>query len=151
MTENRINEYGTKNERMSDDGNKNDGIKNDGINNDGLRAALQILQWVLGLVILGESLRFAFSPDAARVFANIGLPNFLHLGLACAEIAAAILFLIPRTMLAGGRLLIVVFMVAITVHLLHGWYDVGNLVIYGAATWAVMAGKSSSISHEKRV
>jgi len=111
---------------------------------DRLHAALCILQWVLGLVILAESLRFAFSPQAAHTFAKTGLPNFIHLGLAWAEIAAAILFLVPRATVAGGRFLIAVLAVAILIHILHGWFDVGGLLVYAAATWAVVAWKSEA-------
>jgi hypothetical protein len=110
---------------------------------DRLPTALHLLQWVLGLVILAESARFAFSPEAAHAFAKTGLPNFIRLGLAWAEIAAAILFLVPRATVLGGWFLIVVLAVAIVLHLLHGWLDVGALVVYAAATWAVMAAKSA--------
>jgi len=109
-----------------------------------LPAALRILQWVLGLVILEESLRFAFSPEAAHAFAKTGLPNFIRLSLAWAEIAASILFLIPRATVVGGRLLIVVLGAAIVVHILHGWFDVGVLVVYAAAAWAVVAKQSAA-------
>ncbi|MGA2981069.1 MAG: hypothetical protein ABSD76_15880 [Terriglobales bacterium] len=105
-----------------------------------LPTALRILQWVLGLVILEESVRFAFSPGAAEAFAKTGMPNFIHLALAWAEIAAAILFLVPRATVAGGLLLIAVLAFAIVIHLLHGWFDVGGLVVYAAAAWTVVAG-----------
>jgi len=113
-----------------------------GTTNDRLTAALRILQWVLGLVILAESAHFALAAEAAHAFAKTGLPHFIRPALAWAEIAAAILFLIPRATVTGGRLLIAVLAVAIVLHLLHGWFDVGGLVVYAAATWAVMAGKS---------
>ena len=100
---------------------------------DRLPTALRILQWVLGLVILAESVRFAFSPGAAHAFAKTGLPDFIRLALAWAEIAAAILFLVPRATVAGGWFLIVVLAAAIVLHLLHGWFDVGALVVYAAA------------------
>ncbi|MFZ0798545.1 MAG: hypothetical protein WCA13_18380 [Terriglobales bacterium] len=106
-----------------------------------LRAALLVLQWVLGLVILGESLHFAFSPGAAQAFAKTGMPNFIHIALAWAEIVAAILFLVPRATVAGGRLLIAVLAAAIVIHLLHGWFDVGALLVYAAAAWTVVVGK----------
>ncbi len=112
-----------------------------------LPAALRILQWVLGLVILEESLRFAFSPDAAHAFAKTGLPNFIRPALAWAEIAAAIVFLVPRATVAGGRFLIGVLVAAIVLHLLHGWFNVGVLVVYVAAVWAVVAGNSASTSY----
>jgi hypothetical protein len=113
-----------------------------------LRSALLILQWALGLVILGESLRFALSAEGAQAFAKTGLPNFIHAGSAWAEIAAAALFLVPRTTVGGGWLLIAVLGLAAVIHILHGWFDVGALVVYATATWVVMAGKSASA--EKR-
>ena len=119
---------------------------------DRLPTALRILQWVLGLVILEESVRFAFSPGAAHAFAKTGLPDAIRLALAWAEIAAAILFLVPRATVAGGWFLIVVLASAIVLHLLHGWFDVGALVVYAAAAWAVITGKSAGMSapREKR-
>lgn len=103
---------------------------------------LLALQWVLGLVILGQAAVFAFSPASAHAFAKTGLPNFVRLALAWAEMAAAILFLIPRTMIVGGWSLIVVLAGAAVLHLLHGWLNVGALLIYGVAVWAVIAGQA---------
>ncbi|HYJ91759.1 MAG TPA: hypothetical protein VEV84_10645, partial [Pyrinomonadaceae bacterium] len=58
--------------------------------------------------------------------------------LASAEAIAALLLLIPKTLKIGAIALIVVFAIAALVHILHGQYDVGSLIIYAAATWAVM-------------
>jgi hypothetical protein len=109
---------------------------------DQTATALVVLRWVLGMVILGESARFAFSPGAAAAFAKTGMPNIVHLVLAWSEMLAAVIFLIPRTVIVGGRFLITILGFAIVVHLLHGWFDVGALVVYAAATWAVMAGSA---------
>jgi hypothetical protein len=110
---------------------------------DRLLGALRTLQWALGLIILAQSLNFAFSPQAAHAFAKTGLPNFVRLTLAWAEMAAAILFLVPRALVVGGWFLIGVLVAAIVLHLLHGWLDVGALVVYIAAAWTVVVGKSS--------
>ncbi len=110
---------------------------------DRVRTALLVLQWVLGLVIIAESARFAFSSEAAHAFAKTGLPSFVRLVLGWAELAAAILFLIPRAIVAGGWFLIAVLGLAIVIHFLHGWYDVGGLVVYATATWTVMVGRTS--------
>ncbi len=115
---------------------------------DRLALALRILQWVLGLVILEESLRFAFSPEAARAFAHTGMPDFIRRGLAWVEIAAAVLFLIPRATVTGGWFLIVVIASAIVIHLLHGWYDVGVLVVYAVGVWVVIAGRSADAEQQ---
>jgi hypothetical protein len=59
------------------------------------------------------------------------------------EIIGSVLLLIPQTAVRGGWLLVGIFLLAIVVHLLHGTYNVGNLVIYTAVAWAVAAGKAS--------
>ena len=112
---------------------------------DRSRPALLILQWVLGLVILAEAAAFAFSPGAAQAFAKTGMPNGVRLVLGWGEIATVTLFLIPRTVIAGGWLLITVLGFAIVLHLLHGWWDVGSLVIDATAAWAVMDGKKEAV------
>jgi len=105
---------------------------------------MTLLRSVLGLVILGQSARFVFSPAAAAGFAKTGLPNFVHLGLGWAEMAAAVIFLIPQFAIAGGWLLIATLGFAVVVHVLHGWFDVGGLIVYAAAAWAVMAEKKTA-------
>ena len=112
------------------------------MNDERVRRALIVLQWVLGLVILAESARFALSHEAAHAFSKTGLPSFVRLVLGWAEVAAAALFLIPRATRAGGWFLIAVLVMAMVIHILHGWLDVGALVVYTAAAWAVMEGKS---------
>ena len=111
------------------------------MNNNRGRVSLLTLQWVLGPVILVQAAVFAFSPGSAHAFAKTGMPNFIRLALAWAEMAAAVVFLIPRATITGGWLLLIVLAGAIALHLLHGWLDVGALLIYAAATWAVMSGK----------
>lgn len=105
------------------------------------RIRLLVLQWVLGLVLLAQAAAFAFSPTSAQAFAKTGLPNFVRLALAWTEMAAAALFLVPRAATAGGWLLIVVLAAAAVLHILHGWLDVGALLVYGVATWAIIAAR----------
>jgi thiosulfate reductase cytochrome b subunit len=89
--------------------------------------------------VLVQSALFAFSPAAAHFFAQTGLPGWVRPAVGVAEMLAALLFLLPRTFTVGGYSLIVIFGLAAVVHLLHGWYDVGGLVVYAAAALAVMA------------
>lgn len=107
------------------------------------------LRWILGFVLLAESGRFAFSASAAAAFAKTGMPEVVHVGLAWAEMIAAVIFLVPRTLILGGRMLLAVLALAVIVHLLHGWYDVGALVIYAAVTWAVIAWQGLNQSLER--
>jgi len=53
------------------------------------------------------------------------------------------IFRIPTTLKIGAVALIVVFALAALVHILQGQYDIGNLIIYTAATWMVMANSTN--------
>ena len=114
------------------------------MNDDRAQSALLVLQWVIALVILGEAAVLAFSPGSVHAFARTGLPDFIRLALAWSEIGAAILFLVPRVIVAGGWLLIGVLVFAIVLHILHGWWNVGALIVYAVGTWAVMAGRAQA-------
>jgi len=99
--------------------------------------ALTGLRITLGIVLLIESTLFVRS-GAGQAFRS-HMPVIVLYILGCAEILGAVLFLIPRTVLRGGWILLAVFVLAIAIHLLHGMWNVGNLAIYAAATWAVVA------------
>jgi len=104
------------------------------------RIALIVLRWALGMVILIEAILFVV-PSAARGFAASHMPGFIRLVLGWGEILGSVLLLIPRTTIRGAWLLLAVFVFAIMIHLLHGAYNVGNLVIYAAAAFAIACGK----------
>ena len=104
------------------------------------RIALIVLRWALGMVILIEAILFVV-PSAARGFAATHMPGFIRLVLGWGEILGSVLLLIPRTTIRGAWLLLAVFVLAIMIHLLHGAYNVGNLVIYAAAAFAIACGK----------
>ncbi len=105
------------------------------------RIALSVLQWTLGVVILIEAVLFVL-PSAAHGFAATHMPGFIRLVLGWGEILGCILLLIPRTTIRGAWLLVAVFIMAILVHLLHGMYNVGNVVVYAAAAFAIAMSKS---------
>lgn len=102
--------------------------------------ALIVLRLALGVVLLIESVRFVL-PAAGHDFARTHMPGFVRLVLGFAEIAGCVLMLIPQTAVRGAWLLLAVLVMAILLHLLHGMYEVGNLVIYAAAAFAIAAGK----------
>jgi uncharacterized membrane protein YphA (DoxX/SURF4 family) len=102
---------------------------------------LTVLQWALGVVILIEAVLFVM-PGAAHEFARTHMPGFVRLVLGFGEILGCVLLLIPKTAIRGAWLLLAVFVFAILIHLLHGAYNVGNLVIYAAAAFAIAIGKS---------
>jgi hypothetical protein len=77
------------------------------------------------------------TPSARHDFARTHMPDVVRLVLGWGEIVGALLLLIPRTAVRGGWFLMGIFVLAIGVHVLHGTCDVGNVVIYTAAAWAV--------------
>ncbi len=99
-----------------------------------LKSAIPILRWTVGLVVLYESCRFVLSHGSIHG----GLPLIIRPVLGGAEVLAAILFLVPFTRKAGGYLLLLIFATAVTVHALHGDYEVGALLVYAAAVFATM-------------
>jgi hypothetical protein len=105
------------------------------------KTALITLQWALGVVVLIQAVLFVL-PSAAHDFARTHMPGFVRLVLGFGEIIGCILLLIPKTAVRGAWLLLAVFVMAILIHLLHGMYGIGNLVIYASAAWAVAANRS---------
>ena len=96
------------------------------------------LQYSLGLVLIYECSRLLFSPGTARALAQAHLPHVVVLAIAAVELLGALLFIIPPTVVAGGRVLLATFVVAAVVHILHGQPDVGYLLIYAMAVLTVM-------------
>lgn len=108
------------------------------------------LRWCVGLIVLWQSWRFVFGAVAIRKFAETGLPVWIRPVLGGIEIAATVLFLVPRTTVAGGYSLLVVFFFAAVVHILHGWYDVSGLVLYALAVLVSLAHHDSRMSEGER-
>ena len=104
------------------------------------KCGLIVLQYSLGIVILIQAVMFVL-PSAAHDFARTHMPGFVRLVLGFGEIVGCILLLIPQTAIRGAWLLVAVFVMAILMHLLHGMYGIGNLVIYAAAAFAIAVGK----------
>ena len=104
--------------------------------------SLTLLRWVVGLVVLWESLRFAISPSSAHHLARLGLPRWVAFVLGGAEIVAAVLFLVPKMSRVGGFFLLLIFLFASVLHVLHGEYQIGPLLVYAAAVLACLSAKS---------
>ena len=101
------------------------------------RLARTGLKWSLGLVMIYECSRLLFSPGAAHSLAKAHLPHVVVQAIAAVELLGAILFLIPPTVLAGGRLILAAIAAAAVVHILHGQPDIGYLIIYAMAVLTV--------------
>jgi hypothetical protein len=67
----------------------------------------------------------------------------VRLCLGWGEIVGALLLLIACTAVRGAGLLLIIFLAAILVHLVHGMPNVSALVVYSAATWAIAFGKGT--------
>lgn len=103
--------------------------------------ALLGLQGSLGLVIFVEAAFLAFGTAQVHGFARTGLPGWVRIGLAWSEMALALLFLVPRAMVVAGWGLLLVFVFAAGLHILHGQTNVGALVIYSAAVLVMVSRK----------
>lgn len=103
------------------------------------KTAIPALRWAVGLVVLCEASRLVFSDAARRHFAGTGLPHWIRPALAWPEIVAAILFLVPPTSAIGSYALLAVFGIAALVHVLHGQFDIGVLVVYATAVLVSLA------------
>jgi hypothetical protein len=100
------------------------------------KLAMCVLRYGLGIVILIEAILFLL-PHAAHDFARSHLPAIVRLILGWGEIGGCILLLIPKTAIRGAWLLFAVFIMAILIHLLHGQYNIGSVVIYAAVAFAI--------------
>lgn len=107
----------------------------------GSKIGLCVLRWALGIVILIDAVMFVM-PGAAHAFARTQMPGFVRMVLGIGEILGSVLLLIPATQVRGAWLLVAAFVMAILLHLLHGLYGVGNLVVYAAAAFAIAVGTS---------
>lgn len=101
--------------------------------------ALALLRWSVGLVVLWQSWHGVVSAAAMRSFYRMGLPHWIRPALGVAEIIAAIVFLVPKWYRTGGYALLMIFLVAAILHILHGEFDIGVLAVYSASvlvcTW----------------
>ena len=105
------------------------------------KQGLNVLRIALSVVILIEAVMFVL-PSAAHDFARTQMPGFVRLLLGFGEIIGCVLLLIPGTITRGAWLLLAVFVMGILLHLLHGFYGIGDLVIYAAAAFAIAVGKN---------
>ena len=101
------------------------------------------LRWTLGLVVLVESVRFVLSPSTIQRLAKAGFPQWIRHVLGGSEIIAVLLFLVPPVSLVGGYLLLFVFAIAAVLHLLHGEFDVGGLIVYAMAVIVCMTHRNA--------
>jgi uncharacterized membrane protein YphA (DoxX/SURF4 family) len=95
--------------------------------------SMVLLRWSVGLVVLWESCQFAASTASVHHLQRMGLPGWIAPVLGVAEIGAVVVFLVPRLRRIGGYALLVIFAIAAALHILHGQFEIGPLVVYSAA------------------
>jgi len=101
-------------------------------------ASITVLQWAVAAVSLISAARLLFMLGHHGI---LNIPTNVLRTISLAEIVAAVLFVIPRSLKIGGVCLLIVYCVAAAVHVLHGQYDVLSLVVLAAAVWAVLESK----------
>ena len=102
---------------------------------DRLRWPFIVLHLTLGLVVFVAGARAAL----AALHAGLSGGTAWHIVLlGTAEAIGAVLFLLPKCMRIGGAIMLATFGIAIVAHGLQREFP-GNLLVYAAATWFVMA------------
>jgi len=103
-------------------------------------AAIRVLHWTVGLVLLLESYRtlhgaLSHLHDAGHG----GTLLWIRLVLSSLEIVGALLFLAPWTLIAGAYLLLGIIAVALAIHGLHGEFaGLEFLVLYAVAVYVCL-------------
>jgi uncharacterized membrane protein YphA (DoxX/SURF4 family) len=119
--------------------------------------SILILRLVLGAVLFMEAALLVFGPVQSFKPGPSATLEAVHQVLGWSEMIAALLFLVTRTLKLGSWLLLAVFVAAAVIHVAHGSFNVGPLLIYSAAVFVVMShtrqkdvdGRSST--HETRL
>jgi hypothetical protein len=102
------------------------------------------LRIALGVAVLERSCALVLD-GLSRGSARGGLPHGLLMVLGWTEIAAAMLFLAPPTLAVGAWSLIAVFVSAAALHVAHGEFDVGGLVVWTMAVLVVLAHRRTTV------
>jgi DoxX-like family len=108
--------------------------------------AIVALRGTVGIVVLLESVHFTLFVASGHHVPKIGLPQSFWVALGAGEAVAALLFLVPATRRIGAYALLVIFGIAMVVHVLHGQFGVGDLVVYAMAVIVGMTSESGVAS-----
>jgi hypothetical protein len=94
-----------------------------------------LLRWSLALVLGGSAALLLVSLARGE---HVGVHAPLALAIGGAEVLAAVMLLIPRTIRVGGGLLLIVLVCAAALHMLAGKPPPLAFAIYIPAIWVVM-------------
>jgi hypothetical protein len=98
--------------------------------------SLVSLRLLLGAVVLVRSCNLVMHGSGSAAATWSSGSHILLLGWI--EIVAAILFLVPPTLVVGAWGLVAVFVCAAAIHIAHGEFDVGGLMIWAVAALVVL-------------
>lgn len=104
---------------------------------------IRVLWLTVGSVALIQAAVFLSALYSSENPSHQNLLFWIQSVLAGSEIVAALLFLVPRTCLFGVWTLLAVFLFAVLLHVAHGEFNVGALLVYSAAALVVKAYKNS--------
>lgn len=110
------------------------------------RISVSGLRWVLGGVVLLQSVHFALSAGAAQHLDQAGLPLWTGPALAWTEAVAAVLFALPMTTIVGSYGLLLSFAAAIAIHFREGDFGVGGLIVYATCVLVCLAHRETKVS-----
>ena len=112
------------------------------------RFAIRALHWTVGVAVLLASYRtFQAAYSGLHNYGHSEVLTRVRLALSGSEMVAAVLFLIPITLLFGAYALLTIFSAAILIHVLHGDFaGVEVLVLYGVAVWLSLVDRKDSIT-----
>lgn len=115
------------------------------------KVALLCLQWTLGVALFIQAALFALPRPETHLPGHAGVSHWILLVIAVAEMLACVLLVIPQTVRFGAKLLISVIAFAALIHILHGSFQIGPLLIYASATWVVFSQTVgvNSIKHDR--
>jgi len=104
---------------------------------------IRVLWLTVGSIALIQAAIFLYALYSSENSTHKNLLYWIQSVLAGSEIVAALLFLIPRTFFFGVWALLVVFLFGVLLHVAHGEFSVGALLVYAAAALVVKAYKNS--------
>lgn len=108
--------------------------------------SLTVLRWSIALVLGGgAALLLASVAHADHDLAHLGHAGGL-VALGVAELVAAALFVVPRTLRLGGFGLLGVLAAAALLHAALGEVPSPSFVVYAAAIWVAMARRPQKVA-----
>ena len=98
------------------------------------------LRWALGLVVLWEACReLLHASHAVHTHSHAVSLVGVRLFISSSEILTCILFLYPRIRVLGGYGLLLIFVLAIGIHMAQRQWGILSLIVYATAVLVILA------------